>query len=178
MAKRKMYGTAFCARLEVLGKLLAEVKRDVDMMTHKPPAMVGRSTIRAFLRRDKARADALTFALDVINDLLPTKVAYEAWGGKLLELSLNHSEDKDGRLLVYATLVDYTACEKPPHEDRVHVMRLDSDRPHGTHEPRTADNALWLDMIAGMAECGVFGVVETVREPKALLTAGTEVSNG
>lgn len=160
MAKRKMHGVKFCERLETLGTMLTEIRK---------------KTLKSVCRRDQARADALTFALDVINDLLPTNVAYEAWGGKVLELNLHHAKDAHGKLLVYAALTDYTACEKPPHEDRLHVMRIDTELPLGTYEPRTADNKAWLDMVAGIAECGVFCVVETVREPKALLTDGSEV---
>lgn len=168
MTKRKMHGSAYSRRMETLGEILA----DARVRIHSLKKYSDCARQRKLLREANLRFDALTFALDVINDLLPTKVAYEAWGGKMLELSLNHSYDKDGKLLVFATLCDYTACAKPPHEDRVHVMRIDSDEPLGTHEPRTADNALWLDMIAGMEVLGVFGVVETVREPKALLTCG------
>ncbi len=175
MAKRKMHGSLFSKRLEVLGQMLDEQLVDAAELCKWEGG--GKAVMRKRGRECKALADALTFALDVINELIPTEVAYEEWGAKLLELSLKHSKAADGSLLVYAAVQDYLACETPPHEPAVHVMRIKSDMPLGRHEPRTENNALWLDMIAGM-ECGYFGRVETVypREPKALLTAGTEVA--
>jgi hypothetical protein len=173
-----MHGSLLVKRLESLGRMLAEQTEELETweMALKRPGTNNKREVRKWRSECKANIDALTFALDVINDLIPSEVAYEAWGAKLLELSLHHTEAADGSLLVYASLADYLACEVPPHEPLIHVMRIKTETPLGRHEPRTAFNANWNDCIAGM-ECGYFGIIETVAaKPVALLTAGTEVT--
>lgn len=164
MTKRKMYGSAFVKRLETLGRLCAGARAEADMMESilaKRSAGLDRRGARENMRDARREVDALTFALDVINDAVPDEAAYEEWGSKLMSLHLHHSETADGKPLVYATVEDYYACETPPHDNKVHVMRMDTAQPLGTHEPRTADNAYWIDMIAGL-ECGHFFRIDPI----------------